>query len=428
VEFESEDHRIVYAELKTQVEKGQYSIKALKSALPKYAALVDDISTDQPFDGDLTDEIDRLSLHRLADPEASKAAARAGTSAGAGSFHTLGPDPQTASGDQQSDSKLHLITGRDIISMNIPEQKDLVKHLFRENSVNFLAGEEGCGKSLLMMNLAISVAVEAKKYLNWDIEKSGKVLYLNNELSSADFIHRAKRMFSRLPVPGDLSNLVVSNETLPLDECWDELKDICEKEKPCLIILDCLYFAHTEDENDSSRMKDLMRRFLYLRDEFSLCLIIVHHTKKGTRSQKLHSDQIRGAGVFGAAADSVLMLRRSQTDDGKRIIKPTKLRHSSDDNRKARLLSLDPEHLWFRDEGEANESEHIDQDDRPKAREVIDFRRIYKGIEEMTRKEIIQACRDSGYSEATIDRAINTAIRQGILAKEQRGIFQLVKP
>jgi hypothetical protein len=89
----------------------------------------------------------------------------------------------------------------------------------------------------------------------------------------------------------------------------------------------------------------------------------------------MHNDQMRGSNVFGSITDTVLQMRRSAQDENKRIIKPTKFRHVGDDNRKCRLLSLDPVNLWFRDEGETNEEDHMAHPE-PTAEQESDFNEL----------------------------------------------------
>lgn len=312
----------------------------------------------------------------------------------------------------------------DIVKMQIPEQAFLVKNLISEYSLNILMGEEGCGKSLLAMNLALSIAVGAKQWLSYDIEKHGKVLFLNNELSFPDYARRLKAMVERLPASGDISNLIIPKEVPAIDECWETLNETCEHEKPCLIVVDCLYFTHNKDENDSSEMKALMRQFLALRDKYALALLIVHHTKKGSQYQRMHNDQMRGSNVFGGSADTTLQIRRSSADEGKRIIKPLKGRHIPDAMRKCRLLSLDPVNLWFKDEGEIDEGEHIAMTNLT-AKECIDFKNILQVSEIVSRKDIIERCKYLGYDERTIDRLLKDAKNQGTLKVPKYGYYSL---
>jgi hypothetical protein len=329
--------------------------------------------------------------------------------------------------EQKKDEKgfrFKLLNGMEIHKMEIPEQSFLIKNLLSEQSVNFLSGEEGCGKSILAMNIAISIAIGVRTWLAFDITKQGKVLYLNNELAFTDFARRHKKMCDSLPARGDISNLIIPKEVPALNDCWDTLNETCEREKPCLIVVDCLYFTHNKDENDSSQMKALMRQFLTLRDRFHLALLLVHHTKKGARYQQMHNDQMRGSNVFGGVTDTVLQFRRSASDESKRIIKPTKFRHVSDDYRKCRLLSLNPETLWFKDEGETDEGEHIATPELT-AEQQIDFKEIYGNDKELSRKEILERCKPLGYDERTIDRQLKRAKEKGILKVPRYGDYAL---
>jgi hypothetical protein len=324
----------------------------------------------------------------------------------------------------QDSFSFKVLSGKEIISMNIPEQKFLVDGLITSESINFLAGEEGCGKSLLSMNLAISVAIGAPQWLCFNIPKSCKVLYLNNELCYNDFARRFQQMCTSLPIRGDMSQFFAPENVPPLVECWNSLNSICADIQPGLLVLDCLYFSHSRKENDSSDMKALMRQFVDLRDTFHTAILIVHHTKKGARFEQMHNDQMRGSGVFGGIADTVLQIRRSDDDESKRLLKPTKFRHVSDEKRKCRLLSLNPTNLWFKDEGETVEGNHLPSIPTSTAKERLDFNSIFSGNQTMTFCEIVEASRPLKYSQRTIQRCIDDALKRGSIQKLSHGVYQ----
>jgi hypothetical protein len=319
-------------------------------------------------------------------------------------------------------------TGDQLINIRLPQQRNLVEDLVREQAVAFLAGEEGCGKSLLAMNLAISIAIGASCFLNYKIQKSGKVLFLNNEIFFNDFVDRFQKMGESLPIPSgnSLANLIVPERVPPLLEYWDALQKQLMLTNPILLVLDCLYWAHDKRENDAGEMKEIMRRFIQIRDIFKCVVLIVHHTKKGSASQWMGNDNMRGSGVFGAGSDTVLELRRSKEDETKRLLKPTKLRHSTDTMRTVRLLGLNPETLWFHDEGPTDEKLHIFQNDVPQRKEVIDFTSILKPAESLSRGEIIKRCTNKGYSDSSLDRFLEDALRREILKKTKYGQYGLV--
>jgi hypothetical protein len=215
----------------------------------------------------------------------------------------------------------------------------------------------------------------------------------------------------------------------PLNESWDDIVKIVAQKNPVLVILDCFYWAHDKKENDSSEMKDIMRRLISLRDQFGVAVLVVHHTKKGTRYETMHNDNMRGSMVFGASSDTVIMMRRSATDESKRVFKPTKLRNSNDDLRKARLLSLGQGDLWFSDEGEANEEDHLAVQGgtgRVTAEDKINFEEVFGQDKELSRKDIVERCSKLGFGERTIDRCLKSENRKdGMLHQPKFGRYTL---
>ena len=318
--------------------------------------------------------------------------------------------------------------GNEVNEISIKKPEDLVENLIRSCSLSFLAGEEGCGKSLLAMNLAIAIATGKEKFLHYNIKKRGKVLYLNNELPFLEFVFRFRTMINNFDKSksGLLNNFIFPDKFPPLDDYWKELTNKCESEMPILIILDCLYWAHDRKENDNSEMKTLMRQLIELRDAHKLAVLVIHHTKKGSKFNEMHNDNMRGASVFGSVADAVIQIRTSSKEESSRIIRPTKLRYSNDKIRRVHLLSLNVDTLWFKDEGETDEKEHIAAyTKRATAKERIDWSKILKPGESVQRKNIIERCSHLNFDDRTIDRLLKEAKGDKTLKVLKHGYYSL---
>lgn len=332
-----------------------------------------------------------------------------------------------------STATIRVFNGAEMSMMAAPKTNDIVTGLIREQSINFIAGEEGAGKSLLSMNLGIAVATGLQNFLSYEIKKHGKVLYLNNELPFGEFLGRFKTMRGHLDNPAftELENLIVPESVPPINDYWEELCRTIEKEVPILVILDCLYWAHDKKENDSSEMKTLMRRLVEMRDRFHIALIVVHHTKKGVRHESMHNDNMRGSQVFSASSDTVLQIRRSAKDESTRIFKPTKLRHGDDAMREPRLLSLVSANLWFVDEGIANEEEHLPKQNatpgNQTARTSIDWSGVFGNDNTLTRSEIIDRCKPLNISDRSIDRQLKEACEAYVLDKRSEGKYTIMR-
>src|SRR5258708_40157166 len=96
-------------------------------------------------------------------------------------------------------------------------------------------------------------------------------------------------MSAAIAEEGNLSNLIIAPDTPIIAKCWQSIEEICARERPVLLIIDCLYLAHDGDENDASSMRRGMQYFLFFRNKFNLAVLVVHHVKKGSGGNKLHS-------------------------------------------------------------------------------------------------------------------------------------------
>jgi hypothetical protein len=325
---------------------------------------------------------------------------------------------------------IRFYTGAEMKLLKTSVTCDLVEGIIREHALVFLAGEEGSGKSLTAMNLALAVATGKDYFLNYRVAKHGKVIYLNNELHFEDFNKRFQKMITKLR-PDEVArveNFIVPESMPTLEEIWIQLTRMIEEHKPVMVVLDCLYWAHDKEENDSTEMKALMRRLVELRERFGIVVLVVHHTKKGTRNETMHNDNMRGSSVFGGASDTVLMFKRSATDETKRLLKPTKLRHGNDDSRKVRLLEIEPTTLWLTDLGEADEAEHLpstSSSGRPTAEEKIDWITLFGKDTILQRKDIVDRADKYGVSSSTVDRLLRNAGKDNTLVSAGHGKYQL---
>ena len=182
-------------------------------------------------------------------------------------------------------SEIILRDGMEMNLMERPVLNDIVEGVIGEKSFNFLSGEEGAGKSLLAMNLSLAISTGLPNFLHYRINKHGKVLYLNNELSFASFLQRFKTMRTKFyhEQSKNLGNFLTPETIGPLSESWEDIVKILIRENPTLVVLDCFYWAHNGQENNASEMKDIMRKLVALRDKYGVAVLIVHHTKKGVR-------------------------------------------------------------------------------------------------------------------------------------------------
>src|SRR5207244_8496898 len=108
------------------------------------------------------------------------------------------------------------------------------------------------------------------------------------------------------------SLLFVSDRSIRLDasEGQDRIRQLIGQHHPDLFVIDPLARFMTGDENRTQDMNVIVRFLDELIQVHHLATILVHHTAKGSATERLGGQRLRGSSVLFAAADSVLMLDR----------------------------------------------------------------------------------------------------------------------
>ena len=298
---------------------------------------------------------------------------------------------------------------------------NLVTGWMKTVGMNLLSGTEGSGKSILALNLCLCVC-RGEEFLGRTV-RQGKVLYLDNELDKEEFKDRLQHM--NKPVPADTFHILFDAPVIEAKYVEEKIAEF----KPSLVVIDSFYLATNAKEKDNDALKEILGLLKGLVHKYQCVVLVITHFHKGTKYDKLHMDMTVGGGAQNRIVNGAFLMRRSDKDESKRIIKADKLRGFDDDERKPRLLSFDKATFTFHDEGLVDEEHHIAHLGEKKM-EKIDVLGLFKssGKTSMSRDEIIVASEDLGYSIPTVDRAIKRGMVKDTLWKEKRGTYTVVQP
>jgi len=217
--------------------------------------------------------------------------------------------------------------------------------LLPSQGILFLGGEPKAGKSLLVANLALALAAGAD-HAGFQVPSPKRVLICQFELPTPQFALRLATMRKAIGNRAD-SNLFVdtrvSGHMLSSTAGLNHFLNSARSVQAEVIVIDPLYSTHDQDENDTRAMAALCQALIRLRDASKAALIIVHHIRKAAGRYELGS-AFRGSSALHAVGDSYLLLARPSPQ-----IPTVELRFQF---RYAaappsRLLSLDPDALWF---------------------------------------------------------------------------------
>lgn len=189
----------------------------------------------------------------------------------------------------------------------------LVRSLWSEQAVGFVAGTPKTFKSWLGLDLAISVASNTPCLDRFEVEQPGRsLIYL-----AEDSLPQVRRRIAgicqhrRLDLQS-LDLLVVTSPSLRLDSPEDQarLDNTLAELQPRLVLLDPLVRLHRLDENSAAEISALLGVLRYLQRKFATAIAVVHHVGKRSHSQL--GQALRGSTDLHAWSDSAAYLVRKR--------------------------------------------------------------------------------------------------------------------
>ena len=194
----------------------------------------------------------------------------------------------------------------------LPDPKYLVEGLIIDESLAFLYGPPGCGKSFIAIDIALSIATKQAEWFERQIHKSGPVLYISSE-GTGDMKHRVMAWEQAKGVKTDehpfalLRSPVNFMDPQDIQKLLQTVQTVVDKfnENPVLIVVDTVSrVLPGADENLQKDMTLFIRANDLLREKFACTVMGVHHTNK--------LGDMRGSSVFNGAGDCLLEVRREE--------------------------------------------------------------------------------------------------------------------
>jgi hypothetical protein len=217
--------------------------------------------------------------------------------------------------------------------------------LLPPQGILFIGGEPKVGKSLLVANLALSLAAGVDR-VGFPIPAPRRVLICQFELPVAQFVSRLAIMRGPLGTTADQHLLVdtcAGGHLLSAAQGLGHFVCAAKAASAEVIVLDPLYSAHDQDENDTRAMAALCQSLLRLRDASHAALVVVHHVRKSIGRHEIGS-AFRGSSALHAVGDSYLLLTRPSPQLATIELR-FQFRYAAP--QPPRLLELNPQTLWF---------------------------------------------------------------------------------
>jgi hypothetical protein len=204
----------------------------------------------------------------------------------------------------------------DFLDRPIKPRNFFMKYWLEREGLTFLAGEHKTGKSILAMNVAISLAL-GREFLGFEIPSPRKVLLVQQEISDPAMKDRIDKMIKSVPrdMCANLANLIIptrQEQTWKLNRPRDleKLGRIVQDNGIDLIIFDPFSTFHNKNENSNAEMSEILEHFAEMIKRYGIGILVIQHFGKPHEGERLDSYKIRGASVLGDRPDANIISTR----------------------------------------------------------------------------------------------------------------------
>ena len=179
------------------------------------------------------------------------------------------------------------------MQLDIKPPQFIVEKLFKENSINFVSGPKGNGKTEYILGLTHSLC-RGKPFLDYNCPDPMPVVYIDGEMDPYDLIERSEKYIEKFGPPQNNYFTIVNfaqqlNETIPdikLEAGQQLIAEVLElvfklTGKKAVLVLDNLRSLSNYKENDSDEYRLINSWLLRLRGQCYTTIVIDHHGKAG---------------------------------------------------------------------------------------------------------------------------------------------------
>jgi hypothetical protein len=212
-----------------------------------------------------------------------------------------------------------------------PIPKMLFSEFWFESELCILYSDTNLGKSILAMQIGISIS-EGIPILGFKMEaQKQKILYFDFELSEKQIENRYSKEYENHYLFSE--NFIRSEIDLDLEISYTEstLNEALEieilKQETKIIIIDNLTFLNQDNEKAKLALS-LMKHLKALKNKHKLSILILAHTPKREFNRPITNNDLQGSKMLINFCDSSFSIGESHSDKNLRYLKQIKQRNT----------------------------------------------------------------------------------------------------
>jgi len=180
--------------------------------------------------------------------------------------------------NKSKDDTFHAIHVEEVLKMTPKPFPWVAKNIIPEHALTVIAGDTGCGKSLISFYFADRIS-KGKDILNNPefATKKCNVLIVDQEMNEDDYIDRAQKICEGRP------NIYIAYEQrirVTEEKRLNEIVEFAKEKEIGLIMFDTFSKIHQGDENSNTEMTKVLDILVNLARQHNISIVVIHHHNK----------------------------------------------------------------------------------------------------------------------------------------------------
>lgn len=204
----------------------------------------------------------------------------------------------------------NFIDALELINTEIPFTAKLLDPYLQRVGLASVVGSSDTGKSTFLRQLAISIALGKKEFLNLKLHpKTNKVIYVSSEddrYSTKDAIDKQLKTLLAGSKKEDLKNLSFVFET---EDLYSKLKKRLKDNPVDLIVIDAFADIFSKEINSNTAVRSFLMKYHRLAIANECLIIFLHHNSKRSDHFAPSKDNIIGSQAYESKMRCVLEIR-----------------------------------------------------------------------------------------------------------------------
>lgn len=311
---------------------------------------------------------------------------------------------------------LSALTLVELLSQASPEIQWQVQDLLPVEGVAILAGPPGCGKTWMLADLAIELS-RGGLWMGRFLTRRGAVLCIDEESPTGLLPIRYRRLLLAKSLGTESADMHFCNgQGFSFSRSGDvaRLRDVLERIKPSLVIVDSLIRVHSAEENSASEMSAIFAVVKALARDFHCAFLFADHMRKGKPGDTGLDQMVRGSTDKAAFVDTLLVVTKTEVG---LVVEHAKSRFA--EAVPGFVVALeDPEpgatSVTYIGDARALKQERLRSQADPIVEKALD------GGDWVSRQEIVDQGAKVGVTRKAIDATLTEGVKQGRLERDDR--------